>query len=283
VVCSICAAHPLILFYVRAALNFLGILLANIAYLFGVRKKITAENLRNAFPELSGTSQKRIARRAYTNLGIVFAEMLYLRFASRKNIAKYISISNPELFHASLAKRKGLIVIAGHFANWEWLALGGALALKTNFAVVRKNIQTSFTERFLETMRLRTGNALINAGDIRKMYRFLQNDGCIALLGDQAAPGESTRVKFFGREVPTFEGPARLALRTRTPMLFAECLRLENNDYRITFYPIQFDDITGDTDAHIHELTYRHTHLLEEIIRKHPDQWLWQHRRWKYV
>ena len=132
-------------------------------------------------------------------------------------------------------------------------------------------------------MRLRTGNTLINAGDIRGMYHLLQNHGCIALLADQAAPGESVRVNFFGREVPTFEGPARLALRTQTPMLFAECLRKENGDYAINFFPVPFDDLLNDSPENIRALTYRHAHILEEAIRRHPDQWLWQHKRWKYA
>jgi KDO2-lipid IV(A) lauroyltransferase len=268
---------------VRDALRIVGIFVAKIAFFLGIRKKVTLENLKNAYPELSIDKQKEIAINAYRNLGIVFAEMLYLRFANKKNIAKHIAISNPALFHDLFREQKGLIVVAGHFSNWEWLALGGALVLKSNFAVVRKNIQTSFTERFLEKMRIRSGNMLINSGDIRKMYRVLRNGGCIALLADQASPGESTRVTFFVRKVPTFEGPARLALRTRAPMLFAECIRQDNGSYLITFHPISYSDLTDASIQNIHTLTYRHTHLLEQIIRKHPDQWLWQHRRWKYV
>ena len=132
-------------------------------------------------------------------------------------------------------------------------------------------------------MRVRTGNILIDAGNIRGMYHELQNGGCIALLADQAAPGESTRVEFFGREVPTFEGPARLALRTGAPILFAECIRNTDGDYTVTFHPISYDDLLGDSSDNIRELTNRHTHLLERIIREHPGQWLWQHKRWKYV
>jgi KDO2-lipid IV(A) lauroyltransferase len=268
---------------VRKALNLLGIIFARIAYLAGVRRRVTRENIKHAYPELTFFEQKKIARKAYSNLGIVFAEMVYLRFAKRENIARHICIVNPELFLESLNEGKGLIVVAGHFANWEWLALGGALHLGKNFAIVRKNIQTSFTERFLEKMRIRTGNSLVNSGDIRRMYYVLQSGNCIALLADQAAPGESIRVPFFGREVPTFEGPSRLALRNRAPMLFAECIRDENENYRITFHLVPYHDLTGDSSANIKELTYRHTHLLEEIIRKHPSQWLWLHRRWKYV
>jgi KDO2-lipid IV(A) lauroyltransferase len=268
---------------VRKLLNAIGIFIALIAYHFGIRKKITFENISYAFPQLSQLEKKKIAIDCYKNLGIVFSEMLYLRYASRKSIALHIHISNPEIFQTSLSQGKGLIVVAGHFANWEWLALGGAISLSKNFAIVRKNIQTSFTEKFLEKMRIRTGNKLINSGDIRKMYRTLQNGDCIAMLADQAAPGDSTRVLFFRRDVPTFEGPARLALRTNAPMLFAECLRASTGDYSITFYPIETDDLSSDSAVNIKELTYRHTKLLEEIIRRHPGQWLWQHKRWKYV
>lgn len=267
----------------RSFLRITGIIVARIAYAFGVRKKVTLDNLKHAYPEYSISEQEEIAKKSYHNLGIVFSEMLYLRFANLKNISQHIIVSNPKLFQDRIRDGKGLIVVSAHFANWEWLALGGSLILDTNFTIVRKNISTSFTERFLEKMRIRSGNKLKDAGDIRGMYRVINSGGCIALLADQAAPGKSTRINFFGREVPTFEGPARLALRTKAPMLFAECLREQNGDYTITFYSIPHDDLVGDAAGNIHELTYRHAHLLETIIRKHPDQWLWQHRRWKYI
>jgi KDO2-lipid IV(A) lauroyltransferase len=268
---------------VRSILNGIGILVARIALVMGIRREVTLENLRVAYPDLSISARKEIAKNAYRNLGIVFAEMLYLRFAGRSAIVKNIRVDNADFFRDALAKNMGLIVVAGHFANWEWLALGGSLVLEKNFAIVRKNIRTSFTERFLERMRIRTGNTLINSADIRSMYRVLQNHGCIALLADQSAPGESTHVIFFGKNVPTFEGPARLALRTNAPMLFAECLREQTGKYVITFREIPFDDLKGDSPENIHELTFRHTHLLEKMIRRNPEQWLWQHRRWKYT
>jgi KDO2-lipid IV(A) lauroyltransferase len=267
----------------RFVLHAAGILIAYLAYSIGIRKKVTLDNLEKAYPEVQGSDRRDIARRSYYNLGIVFAEMVYLRFATKKNIARHISIDNLDLFQDELKKGKGIIVVAGHFANWEWLALGGAICLGQHFAIVRKNIPKSFVERFLARMRVRTGNTLIDAGDIRGMYRTLQKHGCVALLADQAAPGESVRVPFFGREVPTFEGPARLALRTRTPLLFAECRREENGDYLMHFYPVSYDDLVIDTSENIKELTARHTQILEHIIRRHPDQWLWQHKRWKYA
>jgi KDO2-lipid IV(A) lauroyltransferase len=265
----------------RFVLNGIGKLIAWVAYFFGVREKVTRENITSAYPELSEHARRKITKGSYRNLGIVFAEMLYLRYAARKSIEKHIAVSNPDLFLDNLKEGQGLIVVAGHFANWEWLALGGALVLGKNFAVVRKNIRTS--DKFLEKMRLRTGNTLINTADVRKMYKVLQEGKCLAILADQAAPGESTRVSFFGREVPTFEGPARLALRLRPKMLFAKCVRKHTGDYIIDFISIPFDDLTDESPENVKELTRRHTSLLEHAIRKHPDQWLWQHKRWKYV
>jgi KDO2-lipid IV(A) lauroyltransferase len=264
-------------------LRFLGKIIAWVSYYLGLRRTVTLDNIKNAYPDIPLKQQEHIAKGSYTNIGIVFAEMLYLRFASKKNIKAHIMISNPDVYHNALAKGKGLIVIAAHFANWEWLALGGAMRLDTNFSIVRKNIQRSFTEQFLSRMRIRTGNTLINAGDIRGIYHTLQAGNCIALLADQAAPGESTRVKFFNREVPTFEGPARLALRTNAPILFAECLRDNGGNYLVTFDPINYSDLKRDSPDNIHELTLRHTQTLEQVIRKHPEQWLWLHKRWKYV
>ena len=266
----------------RDLLNLLGILFAYAAYAFGVRRSVTYENLRLAYPELATDDINILTKKTYRNLGIVFAEMLYLRFASKNKIESQIHVTNPEVFHEADRFGKGLIVVAGHISNWEWLALGGALVLKKNFFVVQKNIRTSFTDGFLQRMRVRSGNSLINSGDIRKMYRTLSLEGCIAMLADQAAPSESAQISFFGRPTPTFEGPARLALRTRAPLLFAECTRTIDSQYSVTFSPVEFGDLQNDSTDNINLLTARHTALLESSIRKHPDQWLWQHRRWKY-
>ncbi|MEP7234237.1 MAG: lysophospholipid acyltransferase family protein [Ignavibacteriota bacterium] len=266
---------------VLSVLRIVGSVIARAAFIFHIRRRVTTENLESAFPALSENDRIKIAKKSYSNIGIVFAEMVYLRYAKSKYIAEHITIANPAMYHSAIAQSRGLVVIAGHFANWEWLALGGSMLLHSNFAVVRKNIQTTFTERFLDKMRKRSGNQLINSADIRKMFRVLQNGNCIALLADQAAPSESVRVDFFGREVPAFEGPARLALRTQAPMLLAECRRVDDGDYLITFHEIAYSDLVGHSIESVKELTVRHTKLLEEIIRRNPEQWLWQHRRWK--
>ena len=100
----------------RSFLNLTGVLVAKVAYFFGIRKKVTLDNLNNAYPTNSLNKQKEIAKRSYRNLGIVFAEMLYLRFADKKNIAKHISVSNPKIFHDLIRDiQNGLLPLVNAF------------------------------------------------------------------------------------------------------------------------------------------------------------------------
>jgi len=262
----------------RRLLVAAGIIFASCAYALGIRKQVTIANLNRSFPSKTERDRRRVARRAYRNLGRVFAEMIYLRFASLKTILKQTSMDNPELYHAALAKGKGLIVVAGHYANWEWLALGGSLGLHTTFSIVRKNIQTSFTEKFLERMRQRSGNKLINSANTFGMLRTLKEGGCVSILADQAAPPDSALVSFMNTTVSAYEGPARLALATGANMLFAECTIESDKNYRIRFIPIPYD--ISDT---VETITQKHVSILEKLILERPELWLWQHKRWKFL
>ncbi|HET9135532.1 MAG TPA: lysophospholipid acyltransferase family protein [Candidatus Kapabacteria bacterium] len=262
----------------RRLLVAAGIVFASCAYVLGIRKQVTIANLRLAFANKTERERRAIARKAYSNLGRVFAEMIYLRFAPLRVINKQTAMQNPELYHAALAEGKGLIVVAGHYANWEWLALGGSLGLQTSFSIVRKNIQTSFTEKFLERMRQRGGNKLINSANTFGMLRTLKQGDCVCILADQAAPPDSVKVSFLNTTVSAYEGPARLALATGANMLFAECSIDSNKNYRIRFIPITYTN----SDS-VETITQKHVTILETLIETRPELWLWQHKRWKFL
>ena len=265
---------------IRRILVGIGIGLAQLGRILGFRREVTLENIRRAYPTESDTFHKRLLSGSYANLGRVFAEMVYLRFASERKLREDFVFTNPEVFQKLIGRERGVVIVSAHLANWEWMALAGPLYLEKTFSIVIKNNPVGFTERFLQRMRRRTGNTMINSADVRLMFRTLQRGGYVALLGDQAAPGGSAHVQFLGTDVSAFEGPARLALRTRSPLLFSKCVR-EGWTYSLEFTEVPFDDLTGDTPETVRELTQRHTTLLDKAIREHPEQWVWQHRRWK--
>lgn len=266
---------------VRAFLAAFGSCIALVAYYCGIRKAVTLDNIGRAFPNEKLSYRKSIARASFLHLGRVFGEMFYLRFASRKNILEKVEIENPQLITNLLSKGKGVIAVSAHFSNWEWMAMGGAPKLGGGFYIVVKNIAGKFAERFLQAMRIRTGNILIASGDVRGMFKALKEGKLVALLSDQAAPMGSVRVPFWGIETPTFEGPARMALRTRAAMVFVICLPTKKGKYKLIFTEIPFNDLMDELDQSVKELTSRHAHILEQYIRQYPSLWLWQHRRWK--
>lgn len=266
---------------IRAFLAAFGSCIALGAYYCGIRKDVTLDNIGRAFPNEEVSYHKSIAKASFLHLGRVFGEMFYLRFASRKTILERVEIENPEMITHLLAQGKGVVAVSAHFSNWEWMAMGGAPKLGGEFYIVVKNIAGKFAERFLQTMRVRTGNILIASGDVRGMFKVVKEGKLVALLSDQAAPIGSVRVPFFGVETPTFEGPARMALRTRAAMVFVVCLPSATGNYKLIFTEIQYNDLTNDSDESVKKLTARHVRILEEYIREYPSLWLWQHRRWK--
>ncbi len=266
---------------IRAFLAAFGSCIALVALFFGIRKAVTIDNIQRAFPSENLSFHKSIARASFLHLGRVFGEMFYLRFASQKNILGRIELENPEMITNLLSQRKGVVAVSAHFSNWEWMAMGGAPKLGGGFYIVVKNIVGKFAEQFLQRMRVRTGNILIASGDVRGMFKVLKEGKLVALLSDQAAPMGSVRVPFFGIDTPTFEGPARMALRTSAAMVFVVCLPSASGKYKLIFTEIPYDDLTDESDESVKELTARHVRILEEYIRQCPSLWLWQHRRWK--
>ncbi|MFI5202405.1 MAG: lysophospholipid acyltransferase family protein [Candidatus Kapaibacterium sp.] len=264
-------------------LRGIGGALGRAAFLLGIRADVTMDNLARAYPGLRPKIRRRIASRSYSSLGKVFFEFLFLRVAGKKRIERGLEITNIEDILPALSGPNGAILLSGHLGNWEWMALGCALRIGTPIDVIIKNQRASMVEQFLVKMRTRFGNRMLDAGNVRAIFRALRNKELLAILGDQAASAEDVRVPFFGMSVPTLEGTARLALATRAPILFLQPFERTRRGYRSRFIEVPFDDLADASAPNVRELTARHTRVLEQAIREKPELWLWQHRRWKHL
>jgi Kdo2-lipid IVA lauroyltransferase/acyltransferase len=264
-------------------LRSVGGTLGHLAFWCGVRSRVTIDNLGLAFPEWTSARRRQVAVKSYISLGKVFVEFLFLRYASKKTIERGLEITNLAEIKSYLSGPSGAILLSGHIGNWEWLALGCGLRLDVPLDVIIKNQRSRFAERFLVRMRSRFGNRMLNAGHVIAIFRALRNRELLAILGDQAAPVEDVRVPFFGMEVPTLEGTARLALATRAPILFLQPYERTACGYRCRFHNVPFDDLEDASPDNVRELTARHTAVLERSIRACPEFWLWQHKRWKHA
>lgn len=274
----ISAALPL--WALQKAGGILGLILMRIS---SKRTAITLDNIKNAFPEKEATYHKELLKGSYANLGIVLLEIAAMYFLSNDQVAQRMRFTNIELLHHILERGKGIVIISGHLTNWEYLAFTAGIHASLSFLLVAKSQKNPFIDSAITALRRRGGNTTVGMEQAaRPLIQALQHNQPVALLIDQAAdPQKDVRIPLFGRDAVVFEAPAALALRFDTPLVFAVPVRTTDGTYSVTLTEIKTDDVFADKDG-ILELTKRHTAFLEQVIREHPEQWTWQHNRWKY-
>lgn len=263
----------------------LGAYLGSIGFkLFTHRREIALENLRAAFPEKSDRECVAIAKGAFKNYGITFTELLWFPNLNDETIRKLVNVKNIDLLHKKHSLGKGLVLLSGHFGNWELNALASAYLSKLSFTIVIQTQSNRLVDEVITKHRCLFGNKIIPMGiAVREIIRTLNGGGIIAIAPDQSGPMEGVFVDFFGRHVATHQGPAAFALRKGAPMVMGFMIRKADWTYDVVLEEIPSSDLVGDAEENILELTRRHTVLLERYIRAYPDHWLWMHRRWKHL
>ena len=249
-----------------------------------VRKKQTLEQIRSAFPDANEAGVRAIARESFRNLFTAIFELMWTPRMTSERFREQIHLTNPELLEAALQRGQGLVLMSGHFGNWEWLCLGAACTLQRRFTVIVHPPHNSGVAKLIDFWRTRFGNRTVAMGaSVREVIRTLRQRGIVAMLADQSGPSNALFVPFFGRPAATYEGPAVFALKSGAPMLMGLSVRRKDGSYDVRITEVRTRDLDGVTPDNIRILTERHVQALENGIRENPGQWLWQHRRWKHA
>ncbi|MEO7291925.1 MAG: lysophospholipid acyltransferase family protein, partial [Ginsengibacter sp.] len=221
----------------------------------------------------------------YINVMTVIFEFFYMERLTKDDLFKQINVTNPDIIKEKLSKGKGLILIGAHFGNWEWLALGGSIVCREQFFVIVKEQSNKKVDDAITKIRESRGNKMIEMkNSLREILKLLHQNQVIGILGDQSAPREaSVKVDFFVKNVPAFGGAAGFAIKTGCPVLFGVMIRKKDGTYCITWDEVETGKYKEYSDENIRLLTQDHVNLLKEAIIKHPDHWLWFHRRFKHV
>ncbi len=262
-----------------------GKLLGNIFILIDKKRKaITFNNLLLAFPNKKQNEINNILKNSYQNLGITLVELLYIKKIKNEDINNFIEYENIELIDELLNRDKGLLLLSGHYGNWEYLAYSASILSGKKLNVIVKAQKNKKLNKILNEYRAKSGNRLIPMNKAAlEIVRIIKNKGMVALLADQAASKKSDIfVDFFNRPAITYEAPAKLALKFDIPIIMGFAERQENFKYKVKLFEIKYDDIKGNENA-VELLTQRHVKYLEEQIIKNPNQWAWQHNRWKHI
>lgn len=248
------------------------------------RYKHTKHNIREAYPSLTDKEIMTIAKRSYHNLALTFLEIAAMPHWSTSAILSKISFENIELISEVYARGQGLILLSGHFGNWELLAFTAGILSKIPMTIVVKKQRDPYIANMLEQLRTREGNTVVDADSAAKeIVRDVIRKRPVAFLVDQAGdPNKDIFIEFMGRPAVTHEAPAQLALRFNVPIIIGFAVRNDDGTYQVRLEEIPFDDISNTQEGRF-ELTQRHVAALERTIHRHPELWAWQHKRWKYA
>lgn len=225
-----------------------------------------------AYPDWPPERIARTAREVTRNIGITFMEFLWLRNVNAKVLERTTTYEGAE--HVT-QRASGMIAITGHVGNWEWAA--HAIAAIAPLTTMQRQRDEEDINRLITKLRGQSNVSVIDRGAAsagREMIRALRDGRLLAFLIDQNIRAESVKVPFFGRPALTPVGPARLAVRTGAPVVCIFDERLADGRHVIRIHPPITDD---DPIA----LTARITAIIEEEIRRRPQQWVWFHDRWR--
>jgi KDO2-lipid IV(A) lauroyltransferase len=262
--------------------------LAWLAYHLDRRHRLVADdNLRWAFPEgADDRARDERVRAVYRHFCALLMVLVHVpRKLRPANWKGYLEMRDGRLLAGWLLSGRPLLLVTGHFGNWE---LGGyclGLFGFTTHAIARP-LDNPFVDRYLRNFRQRTGQSVLaKHGDFERMQGLLDRGGVLATLADQDAGARGLFVDFFGRPASTHKAIALLALEHNVPLLVVGVPRVgEPMRYRIEVEDVVLpEDYAGRPPSEaVRAITQRFTSALERIVRRHPEQYFWLHRRWKH-
>jgi Kdo2-lipid IVA lauroyltransferase/acyltransferase len=251
-------------------------------YIVGYRKKVALQNLRNSFPEKSEAEIKRLCRDHYHYLCDLFLETFKTLTISRSSMLRHCSLSPAakNIFDHYHREGKSILLVMGHYGNWEWAGNTYSLICKQKLFVVYHPVANKYFDGLMYRMRTRFGSGLIAMKDTFKdMVKHKAMISTTAFIADQTPPPENAFwTNFLNQDTPVYRGTEKIAKKLDYPIVYITIKRLKRGYYNILAEVLSEDSKTT-ADGMISGL---HTARLEKDIREQPEIWLWTHRRWKH-
>ncbi len=250
-------------------------------YLFPYRRKVILKNLRLCFPEKSEAEIKKIEKKFYKHFCDLLLETLKLFSASQKSIESRIEIVNSGLLNEYYAKGKSLVLVTGHYANWEWPAVTLSLHSKHHGTGIYQRLSSKFFDKQLRKTRAKFGVELMSTREVADFFESHKNELCTyGFINDQSPsdPKKGHWMTFMNQPTCMLTGAERYAFKYNYPVLYGAITRLKRGHYRLEYIPVTDNPAAEKPFA----ITEKSAKINEEIIRRDPAYWLWTHRRWKH-
>jgi KDO2-lipid IV(A) lauroyltransferase len=251
-------------------------------YVAGYRKTIIRNNLRNSFPKKSDAEINALMKKFYRYFCDLFIETFKtLTISQKKMIARcQLSPQSFQLFEKYANENKSLIIVMGHFGNWEWAGNTFSLLCKHQLYVIYHPLRNTYFNNLIIKMRTRFGTKLIPMRDtFKEMIKNRNELNVTAFIADQTpAPENAYWTTFLNQDTPVFRGTGKIAQKISYPIIYVSVKLTSRGKYMIHAETL-CENPAALTEDEISEI---HTRRLERDIIEQPEIWLWSHRRWKH-
>lgn len=241
-------------------------------------RKLMAQHLAIAFPEKSEAERRRLERATWRHLGMSAFELLHIKGRPQGEASSHIEVQGFAAVEAARAAGKAVVILTGHCGNWELISTANH-SHGLGVAAIARELDEATLHDFAVGLRRHLGSETIARGSAtatRQLLKVLRSKGSLVLLIDQdIKEAESVFVPFFGKLAFTPTAATDLALRLGAAVVPTFAERRADGSHLLTFHPAL--ELPPDVTAATALLTAE----IEKQIRRHPEQWVWMHRRWR--
>ncbi|MFN7117621.1 MAG: lysophospholipid acyltransferase family protein [Saprospiraceae bacterium] len=266
---------PLPLLYVLS--DFLYLLLYR---LIGYRKKVVRTNLKNSFPDKSEAERLSIERKFYRHLFDLMVEAIRNFSIPKAELLRRCPVTNPEIFEYYKQLNKKIIIVAGHYNNWELAAI--ACGLQIIYPTM--GIYSPFSDKFMNeraiASRGRFGMELVSKKLVKDYFERNKNRLSAVMFGADQSPSNAAKAywtTFLNQDTAVMFGTEKYAVEYDYAVVYGHVQKLRRGYYQMTFIPLE----DHPTTAPYGSISEKHTRMLEQHILEAPEYWLWTHKRWK--
>ena len=238
-------------------------------------------NLAAAFPGMAPGAVDALARACFRHLGAAFTDVLRFDGLTPSNIGDHVEVRGLERVHAALENGRGCLIATAHYGNWEMF--GATLAL-SGLAVnpIVRELRSASLDRWIDGRRRLVGmKPASRQRSLRRAVEALKANEVVVMLPDVDTSVRGAFVEFFGRPAYTPVGPALLSARYGAPLLSGFLTRRSDGRHLLEVDEPVDDGRAADSEDALVATTARVTARIEAQIRRHPEQWIWMHRRWR--
>jgi KDO2-lipid IV(A) lauroyltransferase len=259
-----------------------AVIISDLRYIFAFQdRRAVKENLKVIFPQKSDREIRRIRIRMFNNFAKYLVDFFRFSKIDLEYIKNNVHIENKHYFDEALSRGKGVIVLTAHLGNWE---LGGIVValLGYPFWAVALPHKHKKVDAFFNAQRQSKGVNVIPLGKaVRQCLNVLKENKLVALVGDRDFTEKGIIVDFFGKPAFFPEGPAAFALKTGASIVPGFIVRNKDDSFTLKIEkPLEFNPAL-DAGKDLKEIVGQYKIIIEDYIRRYPDQWYMFRRFWK--